>query len=92
MPSLLRLACVLLVVVLAACGDRTDDAGTTASADTTQVEVQTLGEALQPRRLSAPASVRARNESELSSDVSARVERIHADVGASRGRFGTAQG
>lgn len=82
MPRILRLACVSLVVLLAACGERADEGDEQASTGPAHVGVQPLAEVLQPRQVSAPASVRARNESELSSDVSARVERIHADVGA----------
>lgn len=82
MPSLLRLACASFLVLLAACGERAEDGTEPSTAGTAQVEVQPLADALQARRVSAPASVRARNESELSSDISARVQRIHADVGA----------
>lgn len=82
MPSLLRLACVLLSALLVACGGTAEDEVAPAAAAPVEVGVQALADALQPRQVSAPASVRARNESELSSDISARVQRIHADVGA----------
>lgn len=86
MPILLRVACISLVMLLAACGERTDDSAQPRATGPVQVEVQAVTDVLQPRQVSAPASVRARNESELSSDVSARVQRIHADVGASVSR------
>ncbi|TXK66020.1 biotin/lipoyl-binding protein [Alkalisalibacterium limincola] len=77
-----RVACVLLVVLLVACGERGGNETGQDAPGPAEVEVQALKQVLQPRRVSAPASVEARNESELSSDISARVQRIHADVGA----------
>lgn len=79
-PALRGLVLLLVLTALAACGgDHTPDA---ASDDAKRVRTQPASALFEARQVTAPAQVIAPNESALSSDVSARVARIHADVGA----------
>lgn len=73
---------LLVLVLLSACGRGGNDE-TGADADLRpRVQALPLAEALQAQVLAAPASVLSPNESQLSADVSARVARVHADVGS----------
>ncbi|MDQ3511221.1 MAG: efflux RND transporter periplasmic adaptor subunit [Pseudomonadota bacterium] len=78
----------LLLLTLAACGGET--AEPRPAQDTARpVSVVRAGEQVLPRRGTAPAEVRSANESDLSADVSARVEAVVVEVGSTVARGDT---
>lgn len=78
----------MLLLALAGCGG--DAADPRPAQDTARpVSVVRAGEHVLPRQGTAPAEVRSANESDLSADVSARVESVQAEVGSTVGRGDT---
>lgn len=73
-------ALLLLALVLGACGGN-DTGAEEHDGAPPRVRTQPVTEVLQPRPGTAPATVRAPNRSDLSTDVSARVARVVVDVG-----------
>lgn len=73
-------ALLLLALVLGACGGN-DTGAEEQDGAPPRVRTQPVTEVLQPRPGTAPATVRAPNRSDLSTDVSARVARVVVDVG-----------
>lgn len=79
--ALLRVWFVALSLALAACGDEAPPQRAPADA-AKPVVTEPAAERVLPRIGSAPAEVRSANESELSADVTARVDEVVADVGS----------
>lgn len=78
----------LLLLALSACGGDPAEPGP-AQDPARPVNVARAGEQVLPRQGTAPAEVRSANESDLSADVSARVESVVADVGSTVARGDT---
>ncbi|MDQ3287238.1 MAG: efflux RND transporter periplasmic adaptor subunit [Pseudomonadota bacterium] len=79
--GLRQLACATLLMAVAACGSETPDPQPAQPA-AVPVVTAPAGEYVLPRRGTAPAEVRSANESDLSADVTARVESVVAEVGS----------
>ncbi len=81
MRPVLRLTfLMMLALTLAACGQ--DDSAPAPPPAAKAVAVAPASEVVLPLRSTAPAQVVSGNASDLSSDVSARVAQVHADVGS----------
>ncbi len=79
-PPFRRIPLLAVAVLLAACGGSEEAA---PEADPRKpVQVAAAGEVVLPLQGTAPAQVVSGNASQLSSDVSARVAEVHADVGS----------
>lgn len=79
-PVFCLLVPMLLGLMLAACGQ--EDPPPAQPPATKEVVVAPASRVVLPLRATAPAQVVSGNASDLSSDVSARVARVHADVGS----------
>jgi RND family efflux transporter MFP subunit len=74
-------ALILVSALLTACGEQAQDTGQQTLA-AREVSLAPASDVILPLRISAPADVLSPNESQLSADVTARVARVHADVGS----------
>lgn len=81
-PVPTALTALFLALLLGACGGNATPDDTDETDTRPRVQAAPLSDLLQAQQGTAPASVLAPNESQLSADVTARVARIHADVGS----------
>lgn len=72
----------LPVTMLASCNRNSAETDSSEAPEARPVTLATASATVLPARLSAPAEVLSPNRSELSTEVTARVARVYADVGA----------
>jgi RND family efflux transporter MFP subunit len=82
LPTVRTTLLAVAVLALAGCGGGAPDEAPAGPPPVPVLKLAPLAELIEPLALSAPASVRAPNESQLAAEVAAPVLRVHADVGA----------